>query len=105
MKLSEIYKSVLRVIEKDQENHTTVRYICFEINYLNHISTYARHRAKDVITTRLGKHTFLDDWMENEIGKEAILQAKNDGIYRRKMMEARIAWLKSLITEFESIGD
>jgi hypothetical protein len=64
------------------------------------------HAAQEHIRALLGGSSTLSGWMvENTANFQSMERTLSYGQLRAKMRETRLAWLKSLIEEFEAKGD
>jgi hypothetical protein len=103
MKTSQIFKLAKNHIDKH-------KFLCVTIRFLpipkHELSIERRNEVVNVVQGRITKDigdkgTTLESWLLFKHG----IHADFSDLHTKKMQVTRLAWLDSLIAEFEAIGD
>ena len=97
MKISEEFKLARKLIESDKRE-----YICHALQQVakKKINGCYETKAMKVIQNRLGAYHSLDSWVISKVGGKKWCSSKT-----KTMKATRLAWLDSLIAEFEAKGE
>ena len=97
MKTSTVFREAQLLISTMKE-----KYICHAVESVLHDHPCAAKAITEFITTRLGGRYSFERWLKNV---HSIGVSSDCPEHQVKVRNTRIAWLDSLIKEFEAKGD